>query len=117
MILGRFGGSWKVFLSSWGVLGDLLEGLGGLLDRLGGVLGDLGRSWGHLGRPWVAKVVLDPTRPGGRADLCSKRGPRWSPNGSQSMPKSKTKRTKIEDKNEDEKNTFQDRLKAILGPS
>ena len=103
MILGRFGGSWKVFWSSWGVLGDLLEGLGGLLDRLGGVLGDLGRSWGHLGRPWVAKVVLDPTRPGAGADLCSKRGPRWSPNGSQSMPKSKTKRTKIEDKNEDEK--------------
>ena len=103
MILGRFGGSWKVFWSSWGVLGDLLEGLGGLLDRLGGVLGDLGRSWGHLGRPWVAKVVLDPTGPGAGADLCSERGPRWNPNGSQHLQKSNTKRTKIEDKNEDEK--------------
>ena len=102
MILGHFGGSWKVFWSSWGVLGDLLEGLGGLLDRLGGVLGDLGRSWGHLGRPWVAKVVLDPTRPSKGADLCSKRGPRWGPCGNQSMTKSKTKRTNIEDKNEDE---------------
>ena len=35
MILGRFGGSWKVFWGSWGVLGSILAGLGGLLGRLG----------------------------------------------------------------------------------
>ena len=46
MILGRFGGSGRVFWSSWRVLGGILGGLGGLLGRLGRLLG-------HLGGPWV----------------------------------------------------------------
>ena len=44
MILGRFGGSWKVFWGPGGVLGSILGGLGGLLGGLGGLLGRLGRS-------------------------------------------------------------------------
>ena len=114
MILGRFGGSWKVFWSSWGVWGDLLEGLGGLLDRLGGVLGGLGGILGALGsqksfwtqqggargQTYVPKGDHDGAQM--EAKVCQNR----RQNGSKSKTKTKTKT-----------DTFQDRLQALLGPS
>ena len=93
MILGRFGGSWKVFWGSWGVLGGilgglggLLGGLGGLLGRLGGLLGGLGGLLGRLGgvlgglRPaWVHFCRFKPNMVGSPRPTASKKGPNMAP--------------------------------------
>ena len=114
MILGRFGGSWKVFWSSWGVLGDLLEGLGGLLDRLGGVLGGLGGILGALGSQKSFWTQQGPARgqtyvPKGDQDG-AQMGAKVCQNRRQNGPKSKTK-TKTK------KEALEDRLGAVLGRS
>ena len=106
-IFARFGGSWGVFGGSWGGLGRLLEPLGGVLGGLGAV----------LDRSWAVLVVMGRfrlNRAGRAPDLAqfleAKRGPRWSQNATQEGPKSKTK-TKMK------KESFEDRLGAVLGRS
>ena len=70
-----------------------------------------------LGRSWAVLVVMGRFRlnkPGYPPDLANflepKRGPRWSQNATQEGPKSKTK-TKMK------KESFEDRLGAVLGRS
>ena len=101
-VVWDFGSFWRVLDGVLELLGGLGGPRGGSWRPLGSSWGRLGRSWGHLESPGVEKVVLDPLWSGAGADLCSKWGPRWGPCGNQSMTTSKTNRTKIEDKNEDE---------------
>ena len=87
-LLGHY--FWRMFWTSWGVLGGILGGLGGLLvnlggllERLGGVLGDLESILGHLGDPWVALSRFGPNkaRRGGRLmfQKGAKMEPKWDP--------------------------------------
>ena len=79
-----------------GGLGGLLGGLGGLLGRLGGLLGHLGGDLSGLRPAWVDFCRFKLNKVGWGAELV----PIWEPKmGTNRHPK----RTKIEDKNEDEK--------------
>ena len=75
----------------FGVLGfwELLGGLGAILGGLGGLLGGLRPAWVHF-------FCFKPNKVGSGAQRLQKRDPTWH-------PKCDPKRTKIEDKNEDEK--------------
>ena len=102
-------GSWGHLGAIWGRLGASCGHLGpfwGVLGHLGGVFGGLGRSWvrlgrllGHLGGPWVDFCRFKLNRAGWGAELGSILEPNM---GTNRHPK----RTKIEDKNEDEKRSF-----------
>jgi len=114
MIWRRFGGSGRVFWSSWQVLGGILGGLGGLLTRPGVVLDGLGRSWGHLGDPWVALSAFGPSGVQQRGRLMFQKGakmePKWEP-----------KSAKIEHKTDQNRRQKRRRkkklLKIVLEPS
>ena len=100
VVLGLLGG---VFWRSWRVLGGSWEALGGLEAVLD-------RSWAALSRHGLLRVVLGPAPPYGHPPLGGPRGakmrPKWDPRG-----------TKIDVKNEVEKDALEDRLGAVLGRS
>ena len=87
-----------------GRLGSLGGGLGEVFGALGGLLGS---SFCILGAHGSFFVVWSSTRCGDRADLSSKKEPRWHPNRDR-------KRIKIDMKNRNEKRSSQDGLGAIL---
>ena len=107
--------SWVDVLSFGGVLGSLLGSLGEVKRVCGEIFGG---SWGILGGQGSTFVVLRQLGPGSGAQGLPKRDPTWH-------PKCDPKRTKIEDKNEDENKTFfkivlkrsWSHLGPILGPS
>ena len=88
-IFGRFGGS-------EGVLGGTFGGLGRLLAGSWGVLG---ASWGILRPSWSSWVFL--VKNGGPDQICP--AAFGCPRGAKLKSKSDPRRSKIEDKNEDEK--------------
>ncbi len=82
----------------------VLGGLAGVLGVSLAVLGGLGAVLGGHGWLWV---VLSSTRCGERADLSSKKEPRWHPNRNR-------KQTKIDIKNGDGTRSSKGGLGAIL---
>ena len=97
--------SWEPLGRSWGSLGRLLASLGPLLAALG-------RSWEPLGSLLAPLgLLLDALRTilEQHAKIIKKSNPKMidlgSQKGSQMAPKSIPKRTKIDDKNQCEKNT------------
>ena len=117
--LPLLGLSWEALGRSWGSLGRLLAALGPLLAALG-------RSWEPLGSLLAPLgLLLDALRTilEQHAKIIKKSNPKMtdlgSQKGSQMAPKSIPKRTKIDDKNQCEKNTSSrpswSRLGTILG--
>ena len=110
---------WVDFWSFWGVLGGLLEVLEGLGRLLGGSWGVLGASWGRLGPSWVVRVVLSSTRWAEPRHLGRFWDPKGGQDGAKMEPKSDSRWTKIEDKNDVEKRrswrSSWSRLGSVLG--
>ena len=80
---------------------------GGLRVVLAASWGVLGGSWGIVGTRGTTFVVLGSTGPASGAQPAPKRDPTWH-------PERKKKRTKTDNKNEDEKRRL---LKIVLEPS
>ena len=102
-LLVVLGGLWRVLGGLWRLLrhlGRLLGGLEAVLDR----------SWAALSRHGLLRAVLGPARPYEHPLL-------GVPRGTKMRPKSGPRRTKIEGKNEVEKDALEDRLGAVLGRS
>ena len=106
----QFGVVWGHLAGILGRFGGVLGHLGGSLALLGGLVCLLGGSWSILGAHGPNFDVLSSTRSAEAWNLGRFGGPKWDQKGTQNGPKSKTK-TKTE------KEAFEDRLGAVLGPS
>ena len=103
VVLGRLGGSFGGLGGSWAALGRLLGGLGRLLGHLGRLFGNLGvvldRSWTIL----AVMVDFSVSKLLRAASFGGPRGAKMKSKWGQDEAKSDPRRTKIEDKNGDEK--------------